>query len=171
MIRREYKLFADQLQFYLQDDDAHVDDLSGAWTEDSVKRMLAVARGVVGIGTARNMAIPVVVEVLEVEPAKDVDEWEHVVEGALDVMTGRVVVAGCTDYFPDADRIPVHPGAYQVRMSCRGLDTLSPNGLGGGDHYRVQLWPTSEPTEPVVLKQRLAQAYSSISDGRPGPRD
>jgi hypothetical protein len=72
---------------------------------EAVNRMLAVAPGVVGIGTARNMTVSVALEVLLAEPAADFDTWEHVVEGGLQVSSGRLVVAGCTDYFPDAARI------------------------------------------------------------------
>ncbi len=53
-----YDLFADYFQFYLQDDDDSVGDLSEAWTEEAVERLLAVSRGVVGIATVRNMTVP-----------------------------------------------------------------------------------------------------------------
>jgi hypothetical protein len=156
MLRREFELFADYFQFYLQDDDIRLGDLSDAWTEEAVNRMLAVAPGVVGIGTARNMTVSVALEVLVAEPAADFDTWEHVVEGGLQVSSGRLVVAGCTDYFPDAARIPAPAGTYRVRVSFRGLTTLSEDGLDGDDRYRVQLWPASPLHLPIILKQYRA---------------
>jgi len=63
------------------------------------------------------------------------------------------VIAGCTDYFPDAMRIPVPPAVYRVRVSYGGLDTLSDDGLEGDDHYRLQLWPATS-IAISVLKQR-----------------
>jgi hypothetical protein len=153
MSRHEFELFADYFQFYLQDDDELVGDLSDAWTQEAVERLLAVAPGVVGIGTARNMTVPVVVEVLGDEPAADFDAWEHVVEGGLELKSGRLVVAGCTDYFPGAARLPLAAGTYRVRMSCRGLTTISANGLAGDDSYRVQLWAVATLEPPALRKQ------------------
>jgi hypothetical protein len=153
MLRHEFKLFADYSQFYLQDDEEGIGDLSEAWTPQASERLLAVAPGVVGIGTARNMTVPVVIEVLEHEPDADFDQWEHVVEGGLELKSGRLVVAGCTDYLPDAARVPVAAGKYRVRMCCRGLQTISANGLEGDDTYRVQLWAVAMLEPPAVRKQ------------------
>lgn len=64
------------------------------------------------------------------------------------------MIAGCTDYFPDAMRIEVTPGTYRVRVCYGALDTLSANGLEGDDRYRLQLWPA--PSSGVrILKQRV----------------
>ena len=156
ILRREFELFADYFQFYVQDDDEQLGNLADAWTDEAVNRMLAVANGVVGIGTVRNMTVPVTIEVLDTEPVADLSAWEHVAEGGLEVKTGRLVVAGCTDYFADAARIPVAAGTYRLRMSCRGLTTLSENGLEGDDQYRVQLWPSPTIPLPVVLKSHRA---------------
>lgn len=146
------ELFADYHQFYLQDETAE-GNLSDAWDEAATRRMLAVSAGVVGIGTARNTNVPVTLEFLESEPPGDFANFDHVVEGSLVVATGPLVVAGCTDYFPDALRFDVEPGTFRVRLSASGLDSLSADGLDGEDHYLVQLWP-GDPIEPTVLKQR-----------------
>jgi len=63
--------------------------------------MFAIAPGVVGIGTVRNAKVPVVIELLDAEPTLDLEDWEHVVEGGLEVATGRLVIASPTDFFPD----------------------------------------------------------------------
>ncbi len=60
----EYELLADYFQFYLQDESAD-GSLGESWTEEAVARLLAVAPGAIGIGTVRNMQVPVIVEVLE----------------------------------------------------------------------------------------------------------
>lgn len=101
------------------------------------------------------MDVPVVVEIHDQEPAADLSDWDHVVEAEINVPSGRLVVAGCTDYFPEASRVEVYPGSYRARVSYGALQTLSENGLEGEDHYRVQLW--CAPPIPVrVLKQRSA---------------
>ncbi|MFM9925522.1 hypothetical protein VLK31_21205 [Variovorax sp. H27-G14] len=145
------ELFADYFQFYLQDEESE-GNLSNAWSEDAVIRMMAVTAGTVGIGTVRNMTVPVTLEFLDAEPRVDLAEFDHVVEGAIDVPSGRLVVAGCTDFFADAPRFDLPPGTYKVRLSGSGFDTLSEDGLEGRDHYLVQLWSDSF-VEPKVLKQ------------------
>jgi hypothetical protein len=100
------------------------------------------------------MTVPVDVEVRESAPEHMLSSWDHVVECSMDVTSGRIVIAGCTDYFPDAARVAVQPGHYRVRVFYGKLDALSEDGLDGEDNYTVVLWP-GQPIEPVVLKARL----------------
>ena len=164
MMRRfEYKLFADYFQFYLQDE-SFKGDLSESWTPEAVDRLLAVAPGTFGVGTVRNMNVPVVVEVTDTEPDANLDAWDHVNECSLEVSSGRVVIAGCTDYFPDAARIEVLPGSYRARVYYGNLSSLSDDGLDGDDRYKVILWRAA-PAPEQVLKQRSPQT------GRPSSTD
>ncbi|HVX83499.1 MAG TPA: hypothetical protein VH253_01655 [Phycisphaerae bacterium] len=150
--RHHFDLFADYHQFYLQDE--RVDgNLGDSWTQEATDRLLAMTDGTIGVGTVRNMTVPVDVEVLDAEPRDPFDEWDQINECSIDVKSGRIVVAGCTDYLPDAARIQVPPGMYRARIYYGKLDALSENGLEGEDHYRVVLWPGDE-TPPVVLKAR-----------------
>jgi hypothetical protein len=101
------------------------------------------------------MTVPVVLEIHSVEPPLDLNAWDHVTQCSIEVPSGRIVIAGCTESFPDAARIDVPPGVYQARVSYGALDALSDDGLDGDDHYRVQLWPG--PACPVcILKARAA---------------
>ena len=149
----ELSLFADYFQFYVQDE-AATGDLSQAWNKEATERLLAVAPATIGIGTVRNTNVPVTLEIRADEPDDDSAEWDHVVEASLDVESGRIVVAGCTDYFPDATRIEVAPGSYRVRASYGALNTLSEDALSGDDRYRLQLWPATA-INVRILKQRL----------------
>jgi len=137
--RFEYKLVADYHQFYLQDESA-MGDLSDSWTQQAVDRLLALAPGTIGVGTVRDMTVPVVVEVSDTEPVEDTTTWDQVNECTLDVQSGRIVIAGCTDYFPTAARIDVSPGSYRARLYYGNLDALSDDGLDGDAHYKVVLW-------------------------------
>ena len=154
MRKFDFHVFADYFQFYLQDEAAD-GNLGDSWTDEAVSRLLAIAPGTVGVGTVRNMQVPVSVEVLDAQPEPDFEAWDHIAECSIEVPSGRIVIAGCTDYFPDAARIEVYPGDYRVRVSYGSLDKLSEDGLDGEDHYRVQLWQ-SPAIEPRVLKQRVA---------------
>jgi hypothetical protein len=155
MFMTNFKLFADYFQFYIQDEAAD-GNLSEAWTNEAVSRLLAVAPGVVGIGTVRDMDVPVSVEILDNEPCTDLDRWDLIVECTLEVKSFNLVIAGCTDYFPDAARIPISPGIYRLRACYAGLTSVSEDGLEGNDCYQIQLWP-AVAIEPRVLKQRAPE--------------
>jgi hypothetical protein len=150
--RNHFELLADYHQFYLQDEPVD-GNLADSWTQESTDRLLAVADGAIGIGTVRDTTVPVDVEVLDAEPRDSFDEWDQVNECSIDIKSGRLVVAGCTDYFPDAARIAVAPGTYRARIYYGKLDAISEDGLEGEDRYRIVLWP-APPTAPAVLKQR-----------------
>ena len=119
------------------------------------RRSLALAPGTIAVATLGAAEVPVAIEIHEDEPVGDAAAWDHVVEASIAVASGRLVVAGCTDYLPDAKRIAVAPASYRVRISYGGLDTVSEDGLEGEDRYRLQLWPAPE-SELRILKQRAA---------------
>ncbi len=68
-------------------------------------RLLALAPGIIGVGTVRDMDVPVTVEISDLPPDEDIKIWDQVSECTLEVSSGRLVIAGCTDYYPDAARI------------------------------------------------------------------
>ena len=146
-------IFADYYQFYIQDDDEKFGDLSDAWTPEAVDRLLAVAPHTVGIGTVRNVEVPVEVRVLDTQPEIVSQVFDRTNQCTIQIDTGRIVVAGCTDYFPEAVRIQCSPGLYRVLVGYKGLATTSDNGLDGSDSYHVFLWPegvqTGAPGSPA----------------------
>jgi hypothetical protein len=88
-----FRLFADFFQFYVQDESAE-GNLSDSWTEEAIKRRLAVAPGTVGIGIVRNMEVPVSLEILQVAPPLNLNASQHVVECSLAVKSTNLVIAG-----------------------------------------------------------------------------
>ncbi len=149
-----YQIFADYFQFYLQDE-AAIGDLADSWGDEAVERLLAVAPGVVGVGTVRNMKVPVTLEVLNAEPSLHIEDYDQIVECSLVVESQTLVIAGCTDYFPEAARVEVTPSTYRVRIQYSNLASLSEDGLDGSDQYDIKLWP-APPAEVVVIKHRTA---------------
>ncbi len=135
-----FEVFADYFQFYLVDDDARYGDLSDAWPDAAVGRMLALGPHVIGIGTARNMTVPVMVRVCEGEPDIGDAGFDRVNACTMEIGTGRIVIAGCTDYLPNAARIEVQPGIHDALIGYKGLDTVSEDGLAGDDSYHIFLW-------------------------------
>lgn len=151
----QYNIFADYHQFYLQDDDQSFGDLSQAWTDEATNRLLAVAPHVIGIGTVRNTTVPVAVAIHDSRPVIDHADWDHITTASLQIDTGKIVIAGCTDYYPDAARIEVKPGVYEAIICYGGLASLGPDGLDGKDSYHVHLFP-GHPIEPAAIKKRIS---------------
>jgi len=150
----EYDLFADYFQFYIQDEQS--DGIDGdSWPEIANNARLALEANAFAVCTARNMEVPVKIVVSNSSPNLDLSLWDHVVEFSIDVPSGRLVVAGCTDYFPDAERISLDSGCYEVRVLSANLDKLSDDGLDGDDYYRVELWK-GRASSLKVLKQYTA---------------
>jgi hypothetical protein len=156
-----FELFADYFQFYLQDDDIEAGDFSDSWTPEAIETGVALATRGIAVGTARNTTVPVEV-VLRNDPPSDEQEdpeaWDRITEASLDVPSGRVVVAGCTDYFPDAARIAVQPGTYAARVYFGGLDSVSQTRLDGDDHYCIVLWPDAPRTRRTLQASRPGMA-------------
>jgi hypothetical protein len=155
MRRFDFQLLAAYQQFHLQDESANANLGESFWTDAAVGRLLAVAPGAIGVSTARDSFVPVGVEVHDTEPEPDLEPWDHVTECSLEIPTGRVVIMGCTEAFPEAARIEVPPAVYRARISYGALDTVSENRREGDDRYLVQLW-RAPAIEPRVLKQRDA---------------
>lgn len=143
-----FDLFADYFQIYLQDEKAEV-DLSKIWTEEAIDRKLALAPGIICVGTARNMTVPLTIEVHDDAPEETQGDWNQINECNIEVPSGKLVVLGCTDYFPDAARIDLMPGNYFARIYYGGLESISWNGLDGEDHYVVRLWRSAIENAPA----------------------
>lgn len=84
MTIRSLESFADYYQLYIQDEAAD-GNLSDAWTEEAVDRLLAIAPGTVGIGTVRNVSVPITIDILEREPKLSADKFDHIVECSISI--------------------------------------------------------------------------------------
>ena len=135
----EALIFADYHQFYLTsvgNEPDYADDITDATMTERI-----IARDdVLVIFAARNMDVPVAVELHDSEPALNLSEADHIVDAGLN-SSGTLLIAGCTDYLPDAAQLDAPTGDLKARVLFSGLDTLSEDGLEGEDRYRVQLWP------------------------------
>lgn len=145
-------LFADYFQIHLQDEQCE-SDLGEAWTEQACLDGLAVAHGIVGIGTAVNWDVGVEVVVLASEPRDDSSAYDHVVEASIQVPSGRLVVMGCTDDGPDAPRFEVQTGWNRIRASRSNLAAAVPASHEEPvENVRLQAWPGPE-SDPRIIKR------------------
>ena len=148
-------LFADFFQFYLQDERAS-GDLSNAWTEVAVTRMLALSSGTIGVGTVRNMDVMVSLKVFDKAPnlLEASNTIHQINECDLEMLSENLVIAGCTDYFPEAKRIKIGKGLFRVRIYYKDLDKINEDGLEGEDTYEIHIWPITEKRGLRIVKSR-----------------
>jgi hypothetical protein len=148
------ELFTDYFQFYIQDEQAEGDPGEG-WTDETVAMLLTTATGIIWVGTIRNVNAPVSVKLFESEPfIAERDDIGQVNECDLEITSGKAVIAGCTDYFPDAQRLDLANGIYRARIYYGNLDKISEDGLDGEDYYEVHLWLTNKSQATNVLIAR-----------------
>lgn len=155
---RSYQLdlFADYFQIYLQDEQAAEEwDVPDDWGNQLTSQMIAVAPGTITIGTVRNMDVPVEIQLLTGRPSDDLTIGDHITEASLNIPSGKLVVLGCTDYLPDATRIPIQSGSYRVRIYYSALESISEDGLDGNDHYKVLIWPEEYSDFKIIKKWSL----------------
>ncbi len=89
-------LLADYFQIYPHDE-AHP-DLPDDYTNEAIIRRLMAGPYVIILHTAHNMTVPIRIEWHDKRPAPDLDAYQHVVETHFNCPTGRLVLAGLTDY-------------------------------------------------------------------------
>jgi hypothetical protein len=146
-----HQIFADYHQIYVACETGVMDFVAPRAAQGEIDGILAGA-GFIAVATARNTTLPVVIAVLDDPPDTDLSAVDHVVECDLALPSGVVVVAGCTDYAPDAARLSLAPGLYRAQISTAGLSTLTADGLDGDDHYRIDLW-LADPGGTTVQKR------------------
>ena len=93
-----------------------------------------MATGLIAVGTARDMYVPVEVEVRRDSPAEYLSRWDAVVESGILVPSGDLFVSNSS--FQSDEGIEVAPGCYLARVYYGGLGAVT-SGLEGDDHYKV----------------------------------
>jgi hypothetical protein len=54
--------------------------------------MFSETQGALTVGTARNMRVPVLLEIHDSEPTADFDDWQYVIESSPNLQSGRLVI-------------------------------------------------------------------------------
>jgi hypothetical protein len=151
----QFVLFADYFQLYMMDETAE-DDTSEIWTDSALDAKLAVSENTLAIGTFRNVNVVFEVEVLEQEPAIDLEGWDHASLGYVSFPTGKCVVFGCTDYLPEAKRIKVPKGQFAALSLAKGLDSIETEWDEADDFYKVILWPSKNKAMKVLTRYEIS---------------
>jgi hypothetical protein len=145
------ELFADYHQIYLADA-KQPPGLPDEWTDDKLRQRVNLVDRALVISTVRDTDVQVKIELHATRPLLDIANVDHAIEVSLRVPSGKLIVAGLTDYEEAATRVGVPAGDLRAPIVFSGLGTLSEDGLAGDDQYVVHLWP-GRPEGPAVHKQ------------------
>jgi len=149
-LTRTFRIFADYFQFLVMDE-ASEDDFSAIWSDQSLHRMLAVGKTVVCPGTLRNVDVDVELHVSQRDPSISINGYDHAAEASFSVPSGSLVVMSCTAYLPEAPRISVAPGTYQLLFLVSGVGSVNNEWEPASDKYIVYIWP-GPWREPKLLQ-------------------
>lgn len=143
-----FNVFADYFQFVIQDENSD-DDFASIWSEEALAAQTAFGRSAMCPGTLRNVEVPVQIIMTDADPQIELETVDHAVGGSLEISSGRVVVMGCTQYFPEAPRFDVQPGVYRALALMTGIRSIKTEWDPADDNYIVYLWPG--PARPPKL--------------------
>ncbi|MGW7363088.1 hypothetical protein ACWGI8_06550 [Streptomyces sp. NPDC054841] len=135
------------------------------WTEQALLDGLGITDDALAIGTAVNVTVAVGVHVLAQQPEDDSDDFDHVVEASLNLVSGRLVVLGCTEYLPDAARFDMPAGWTRIRASRRNLaaaafpDPDCEDEPEDTEEIRLQGWPAPYSQPRIIKRWTRPDAY------------
>jgi hypothetical protein len=136
---------ADFNQFLILDEVAEEPKPNSFWTEESFAKMLALSPGVIGVGTGRRTSVPVKVVVRDSRPEPSFSSFDRVNECSIDIVSGKLLIMGCTSFIGDAVKIDLEPGVYHTIIKYGDLETVDETQETGTDFYEVELWPEKSP--------------------------
>jgi hypothetical protein len=124
------------------------------WTQQAFFDRLGAIPGQLGVITASYSFVEVVAEIYNSEPTLDVESWDHIAEGPLEMKTPDLIITGLLgDDNPILLTVP--PGTYRVRCSYANQAGGTDGGGEAQDWYRIQMWPA--PLSPVQVHKRAEQ--------------
>jgi hypothetical protein len=124
-----------------------------SWSEKAYTDRIAVEHDGLAVRTTTDVTVDVTVDVLPGPPtALRPGAW--VVEGSIEVASGRLVVLGTSDYLPDAAAFDVPAGWVRVRVSM-DPEVDPPAAADGSDPpegVRIEVWPAPRSDHRVLAR-------------------
>jgi hypothetical protein len=150
MTEEQITLYASHCQFYIMDNGEEHETAEGFWTDRALADRLALAEGIIGIGTGTYGEVRVRAQLLAEAPRLQREGWDHITEASLNVREGPIFVLGCLS--SSGLFFQVRPGWLRVRCYAAGLGLDEDAKTGAREDYLVQMWPAPE-TGPKVWKR------------------
>jgi|SRR5690606_27221089 len=138
-------------QFYIVDS-GYIDSEKDIWADSALVNRLGLDENLLAVFTGSYGPIKGQLEIKkDGSNIGNLEEYDHVVEGRIDIETGVLQVQDCpTSNVVQEVELP--SGLYSVRVYSKGLTTVE--GDEGDDFYRIVIWPAKDSDKKVkVLKQ------------------
>ena len=119
---RTFSVFADYNQFFLLDDIVQP-PYPDVIPQSAIEQRFQIIPHLIAVYTSDATTVSVKVKICEVEPKPNLESWSHIVRCPLEVPSGRMTLAGCTDYLPSCPRIEVPSGKCGVLISLAASAT------------------------------------------------
>lgn len=136
-------LFADYFQIHVFDENSQT-DLGNYWNDRAALDGFAAAEDALAIGTLTNFDVLVDVDIIKPRQGGEMITGECIFETSILVSSGRMVVMGCTDFLPGAQRFDVPAGWVLIRGARDVVPDLGAEGPDVDDYLRLQVWPTAD---------------------------
>lgn len=134
-------------QFYICDEGSpmETDDLE-FWSDEAMEDKMALNEGVIGVGIDSDVAVICEIESCTDEPPVQVNGFEHISEGVIDIKSGYLQILNCPDCSVEYEK-KLTPGLYRFRILHIGLSEEN-------EHIcRVEYWADTN-TEKQILKRQ-----------------
>jgi hypothetical protein len=123
------------------------------WTAEQVHTLNYTSEHTLVLATVRDQIVPVSVILYQEKPSLDLEQYDHVVECSLTMLSDTAVLYTLMDTLQDYRRIPLAAGLYGVWLGYQKLSSLDELGLEGVDCYTIMVWPETTRLSKRILKQ------------------
>jgi hypothetical protein len=125
------------------------------WTAEELDTLNYTSEHTLVLVTVRDHTVPVSVILYQEKPSLELEQYDHVVECSLTMLSDTAVLYTLIDTIADYRRIPLAAGLYGVWLGYQKLDSLDELGLEGEDCYTIRIWKETTRLHKRILKQAL----------------
>lgn len=105
------------------------------------------------IATAREAIVPLRINILDKMPIIDYANYDHIVQCAIEIVSGEVCIHGLNDTIDEYKKIKIPKGIYGSLTCFSGLNSIDELGIDGADEYTIYAWMTDYPIVKSIVKQ------------------
>lgn len=155
-MKQKFEFYTQYNQFLIEDKEHKTEiDHSDFWCEEAFNDKLAMANGVIGVGTHGYGNIKGEIEILD-KPAENINYelYDHIVEGGLNIQSGELRILDCPNSHLELS-VNLLPGKYRVRVYGSNFASVKETDLANdtdNDFYKIEIWKSND-MERKVLKQ------------------
>lgn len=109
--------------------------------------MLVAADGILAVGTKSFSDIKGEIIVTDSTPIINEVEWDHIVEGSIEIRSGLLKISNCPDW-EMVLKVNIAPGTYRIRLSGKNFNSVIDDD--GDDFYKIGIWPQAHSAVELI---------------------